>query len=331
MLAFIDGGLEDFSVSRPAERAGGWGIPVPDDPSQVIYVWFDALCNYVTALGYGTGGEQYRQWWAGADRRVHLLGKGVLRFHAVYWPAMLLSSGQPLPTDIAVHDYLTAGGRKISKSSGSGADPVALAAAYGTDAVRWWLLREVPRVGDADFTVERLIARADDELANGLGNLVNRVVAMIARYRGGRVPGPRPVAAGGEGLAAAIRDADRRIAAALADFDYRQATAAVWAIADEANRFVNHVRPWELAAAERTAADADQLDVVLRGLFDACSALGRELAPFLPDAAARIARQCTPGDDGRLPPAAPVFRRLAVRVPSPGVLCPGTGTGCGTG
>jgi len=249
---------------------------------------------------------------------------------------MLLSSGQPLPTDIAVHDYLTADGRKISKSSGSGADPVALAAVYGTDAVRWWLLREVPRVGDADFTVERLIARADDELANGLGNLVNRVVAMIARYRGGQVPGPGPVAAGGEDLAAAIRDADRLIAAALADFDYRQATAAVWAIADEANRFVNHVRPWDLAAAGRAAAEraaaeraaaeqaaagADQqLDAVLRGLFDACSALGRELAPFLPDAAARIARQCAPGDDGRLPPAAPVFRRLAARV-----LCAGTG------
>ena len=112
VLAFIDGGLEDFSVSRPAERAGGWGIPVPGDPSQVIYVWFDALCNYVTALGYGTGDDAYRQWWVSAGRRVHLLGKGVLRFHAVYWPAMLLSSGQPLPTDIVVHDYLTAGGQE---------------------------------------------------------------------------------------------------------------------------------------------------------------------------------------------------------------------------
>ncbi len=119
VLAFIDRGLEDFSVSRPAARAGGWGIPVPDDPDQVIYVWFDALCNYVTALGYAQDGEAYRRWWAGGGRRVHLLGKGVLRFHAVYWPAMLLSSGQPLPTDIFVHDYLTAGGRKISKSSGS--------------------------------------------------------------------------------------------------------------------------------------------------------------------------------------------------------------------
>src|SRR5580704_13287472 len=158
VLAFIAGGLEDFSVSRPAERAGGWGIPVPGDPGQVIYVWWDALCNYITALGYGTDGDAYREWWTGA-RRVHLLGKGVLRFHAVYWPAMLLSSGQPLPTDIYVHDYLTAGGRKISKSSGAAADPAELASEYGTDAVRWWLLREVPRVGDADFTVERMIAR----------------------------------------------------------------------------------------------------------------------------------------------------------------------------
>ncbi len=212
-----------------------------------------------------------------------------------------------------MHDYLTAGGRKISKSSGSSADPVALAAEYGTDAVRWWLLREVPRVGDADFTIERMIARADDELANGLGNLVNRVVAMIAKYRGGRVPGPQPVAVGGEDLAAAIRHADARIWAALEDFDLRQATAAVWAIADEANRFVNRVRPWELANTElaNTTAATRQLDAVLRALFEACSALSRELAPFVPDAAARITGQCTPGDDGRLPAASPVFRRLA--------------------
>ena len=120
VLALIDGGLADFSVSRPAGRAGGWGIPVPGDPAQVVYVWFDALCNYVTALGYGQDGpargEAYRRWWAGAGNRVHLLGKGVLRFHAVYWPAMLLASGQQLPTGIFVHDYLTAAGRKISKS-----------------------------------------------------------------------------------------------------------------------------------------------------------------------------------------------------------------------
>jgi methionyl-tRNA synthetase len=312
VLAFIDGGLEDFSVSRPAERADGWGIPVPGDPSQVIYVWFDALCNYVTALGYGTGEDAYDEWWAGRGRRVHLLGKGVLRFHAVYWPAMLLSSGQPLPTDIFVHDYLTADGRKISKSAGSGAgaDPAALAAEYGPDAVRWWLLREVPRVGDADFTVERLTVRADDELANGLGNLVNRVVAMIHRYRGGRIPSPALAADGGEVLSAAIQHAGGLIAAALEEFDFRSATAAVWAIADEANRFINRVRPWELARAERDGAGNERLDAVLGLLFAACTALGRELAPFLPDAAARIVGQCTPRD-GALPPAVPVFRRLS--------------------
>jgi methionyl-tRNA synthetase len=306
VLAFIDRGLEDFSVSRPAERAGGWGIPVPGDPGQVIYVWWDALCNYVTALG--PSGDAYRRWWAGDGSRVHLLGKGVLRFHAVYWPAMLLSSGQPLPTDMFVHDYLTAGGRKISKS-GAGAtalEPAALAAEYGADAVRWWLLREVPRVGDADFTVERLIARADDELANGLGNLVNRVVAMVHRYRDGRIPSPAPVPPGGADLEAAIRLAGDRVGTALDGFDFRQATAAVWAIADEANRFINRARPWDLAKAD----PGGQLDAVLYLLTRACSAAGRELAPFLPDAAARITRQCTPRD-GRLPAPYPVFRRLA--------------------
>ncbi|MDQ2815431.1 MAG: methionine--tRNA ligase, partial [Actinomycetota bacterium] len=319
VLTFIGSGLADFSVSRPAARAGGWGVPVPGDDGQVIYVWFDALCNYVTALGYGSGDDgigngddgdgddgtaAYRHWWAGQGRRLHLLGKGVLRFHAVYWPAMLLSSGQPLPTDVFVHDYLTTGGRKISKSAGpAGSDPAALAAAYGADAVRWWLLREVPRVGDADFTVQRLIARADDELANGLGNLVNRVVAMIHRYRGGRVPelpDPRPELASSAGLDAACRQVADLVGAALEDFDFRRATAAVWSIAVEANRLVNQVRPWELAKAERAggseaATCGADLDAALCVLLDACRTLGQELRPFLPDAAARITAQCTPG------------------------------------
>jgi methionyl-tRNA synthetase len=322
VLAFIDAGLEDFSVSRPAGRAGGWGIPVPGDAGQVIYVWFDALCNYVTALG--PGGEAYRRWWAGPGERIHLLGKGVLRFHAVYWPAMLLSSGQPLPTAVFVHDYLTARGRKISKSGTAGTipGPAELAAAYGADAVRWWLLREVPRVGDADFSTGRLAARADDELANGLGNLVNRVAAMIHRYRGGRVPvapAAQAAASGGEPLAAACREASAAAGAALEDFDFRRATAAVWRIVDEANAFVNQARPWELARAgggqdqdERGRRDAQvRLDAVLGQLLGACSVLGRELEPFLPDLAGRVRAQCAPGDDGRLPVPRPVFRRLS--------------------
>ena len=166
-------------------------------------------------------------------------------------------------------------------------------------------------MGDADFTVERLIARADDELANGLGNLVNRVVAMIGRYRDGRIPAPAPVPPGGEDLDAAIRLAGDRVGTALAGFDFRQATAAVWAIADEANRLVNRVRPWDLARAERAGdtAAGRELDAVLCALFGACLALGRELAPFLPDAAAGS----TPSRGVHWPmtrAASPVFRRL---------------------
>jgi methionyl-tRNA synthetase len=312
VLAFIAGGLADFSASRSVGRARGWGIPVPGDPGQVIYVWWDALGNYLTALGYGTGSEDLRRWWTGAERRIHLVGKGVLRFHAVYWPAMLLSAGQPLPTDILVHGYLTAGGRKISKSGGVTIDPAALAAQYGTDAVRWWLLREVPRVGDADFTLDRLINRANDELANGLGNLVNRVVAMIHRYRDGQDPSAGAPAVRAAGLEEAIRQAPGLIDTALAGFDFRRATSAVWSIVDQANRHINHVRPWELARAER---DGDgnaghDLDAVLATLIAACRIIAEHLAPFLPDAATRVRQQCAPLD-GRLPSPSPVFLRLA--------------------
>lgn len=242
------------------------------------------------ALGYGSDDTPYRQWWAGPDagRRVHLLGKGVVRFHAVYWPAILLSAGLPLPTDIFVHDYLTAGGRKISKSGVAVvAGPEELASSYGADTLRWWLVREGPRVGDADFTVERMAARADDELANGIGNLVNRVVSMIHRYRGGVVP------AAGQLLPAAL-SAPAEVDAALADFDFRAASAAVWEIAREANRYISQVQPWTLGASARR-------DEVLGSLYQTCRVLTAELAPFLPDSAERITAQLIPLPDGPLP------------------------------
>jgi methionyl-tRNA synthetase len=307
VLALVDGGLEDFSVSRSTQRARGWGIPVPGDPGQVIYVWWDALGNYLTALDYAHDGENLTRWWAGASRRVHLLGKGVLRFHAVYWPAMLLSAGEAVPTDIAVHGYLTANGRKISKSSGATADPYDLADTYGTDAVRWWLLREVPWGADADFTIDRLVSRANDELANGVGNLVNRVVSMIHRYRGGQLPTTTASGSDAAALNGAIRTAPGLIAEALEDFDFRRATEAVWQIADEANRYVNRARPWDLAKAD----DGAQLDAVLSVLLLACQAIGAHLAPFLPDAAGRITRQCVPVGTGLLPSPALLLPRIA--------------------
>ena len=245
-------------MSRSRTRARGWGIPVPDDPHQVIYVWWDALGNYLTALGYGdqNGGEAeaYRRWWRGAGRRVHVIGKNILRFHAVFWPAILLSAGEPLPTDILVHDFLTANGRRLSKSSGNVVDPVALTERYGSDALRWWLLREVQRVGETGFTVARLTARSDKDLAGGFGNLVNRVVALVHRYRDGRVPiatVPDALPTAGR-LLRACRHVPVRVDEALAVGDFRRATGAVWAIVAEANRFVETVRPWELARAEHT-------------------------------------------------------------------------------
>jgi methionyl-tRNA synthetase len=285
---------------------------------------------------------------------VHLAGKGVLRFHAVYWPAMLLSAGQPLPTDILVHDYLTTDGHKISKSGGGAPDPAELARRFGTDTVRWWLLREVPRVGDADFTAARLIARANADLAGGLGNLVSRNVALVHRYRAGALPGgidragalpggvdragalpggvdragalpggidragARPDRAGpvaAEPGAARLTDACQRapglIAAALDGFDFRGAASAAWDIVDQANRYIEHAAPWYLARAQRDDPAAARLDAVLDVLIRACRCLATQLAPFIPDTAARVAAQCTPPGPGRpLPDPEAVFPRI---------------------
>lgn len=310
VLSFIEAGLEDFSASRSMSRARGWGIPVPGDPDQVIYVWFDALGNYITAPGYGTDDETFQYWWNDADERVHVIGKGIIRFHAVYWPAMLLSAGVRLPDTIFVHEYLTADGMKISKSAGNAQDPADIVAAFNSDALRWWMLRDVARNGDTDYTDERLLTRANEDLANNIGNLVNRTVSMVGRYRDGVIP---PVAADNPGAAAlrAVRDrATEAIDAAFIAFDFRRAAEVITSIGDEGNRYVEAARPWELAKGERKeGADLAALDAVLAELVATCRELATHLAPFLPDAAPRIAAQC--GDGGpRVAAPTPVFPRL---------------------
>jgi methionyl-tRNA synthetase len=309
VLSFIRGGLTDFSVSRSRERARGWGIPVPDDPSQVIYVWFDALGNYITALDYGTAGDRYQTWWEQADERVHVVGKGIIRFHTVYWPAILLSAREPPPTVIFVHDYLTVDGQKLSKSRGTSVDPAALATRYGSDALRWWFIRGVPRSGDAEFREELLAARAN-ELAHDLGNLVNRTIALVGRFRPDGVPPSSPPDEA-EALVAAIAEARDAIDEALGRFDFRSAADALWNVVGEANRFVSTTRPWELAKAERgeDAGAAARLDAVLGVLLDACRAIGRELHPFLPDAAVRIAHVLEHGDPER---GRTLFRKVEI-------------------
>jgi methionyl-tRNA synthetase len=316
ILSFIASGLADFSVSRSQARARGWGIPVPGDPGQVVAVWWDALGNYISSLGYGHDGADYRRWWGGCGRRVHLVGKGVVRFHAVSWPAMLLSAGEPLPTDILVHGYLTIDGRKISKSASTGIDPIELIEQFGTDPIRWWLLRDVPRVGDADFTIAKLIARTNGDLANGLGNLVNRVASMINRYRDGRPPAadgapPADGPPGGERLAAVMGRAPALVQAALDEFEIRRAAAAVWTVVEEANRYVEEVRPWRLAdvsgRGDRHAESS--LDATLGILVRACRVTAGELVPFLPGTAARIAEQFDPAAVC-VPKPRPLFPRI---------------------
>jgi methionyl-tRNA synthetase len=294
VLSFIRSGLSDFSVSRAQERARGWGIPVPGDATQVIYVWFDALANYITALGNGSDSEDYRDWWRESDERLHVIGKGIIRFHAIYWPGILLSAGQPLPTTIFVHDYLTVGGQKLSKSLGSAIDPLRVIERCGEDALRWWFLRDVPRAGDADFRVELVAARAN-ELADGLGNLINRTIALISRNRPDGVRLTSEAVPEAASLQALCEQLPATIDTALAAFDLRAATAALWEVVAEGNRFVSATQPWELAKAARAGDhdSAERLDAVLGVLLDTCWVIAAELPPFLPLAAERITAALT--------------------------------------
>jgi len=329
VLAFVRAGLADVSVSRPAARAGGWGIPVPGDPSQVVYVWWDALANYVTALGYGSDESAYRDWWVGSAERVHVIGKGIVRFHAVYWLALLLSAGLPLPSTVFVHGYLTVGGTKLAKSAGNAVSPTELVDRYGADALRWWLLREVGPTEDTDFTTRRLVDRANLDLANGLGNLVNRTLTLAHRYRAGRVGPPRPFAAAAEllgraelvggrdeplgaELLGACTELPGRIDRALGGFDFRAATDALVAVVDAGNRLVERAQPWRLARDEpANGPGGTGLDDVLAVLVHAFRVLADELSPFLPAGAERLRAQV--GSGGQVAEPAPVFPRLDQR------------------
>ena len=309
-------GCEDFSVSRSTERARGWGIPVPGDPGQVIYVWWDALGNYLTALDYGDGGEDLRRWWTGASRRIHLLGKGVLRFHAVYWPAMLLSAGEAAahrhrrprlphrerPQDQQVQRRPPS--TRTTSSASTGRTRCAGGCCARCPGRGRRLHRRPPRRPGQRRARQRL--RQPRQPGR---RLVHRTAAGHVPVANGRA------LPGAQRLEQARVQAPKLIEAALAGGDFRQATAAVYAIASEANKYISQSEPWRLVKAER-AGDAQasaQLDAVLAALIETCRELAGCLGPFLPEAAARIEAQCSPAScataAGRLQRPAPVFTR----------------------
>jgi methionyl-tRNA synthetase len=306
-----------------------------------MYVWFDALGNYITALGYGgdEDGAAYRTFWVGNGERLHVIGKGILRFHAVYWPAMLLAAGLPLPTAVFVHGYFTVEGQKMSKSVGNVVDPQDVIAQYGAAALRWYLLREVHPTADADFNVARVVARYNTDLANDLGNLLNRVNAMLHRYRGGVVPETDAIVPPADDLATLAVGLPARVAAAMDAFDPRAALDAVWELVVRGNRAVDEAAPWVLHRAE-AAGDAGAcvaLDGVLYALLETVRLVAVHLDPFLPGSAARILEQLGVPTDaerphgervcwGGLPPGtrtaapAPLFPRLEAASTVTGVL-----------
>jgi len=287
VLSFINQGLEDFSISRSKERAKGWGVPVPGDPSQVIYVWFDALSNYINGLGYAEDGEPFKKYWLENSNRIHVIGKGITRFHAVYWPAMLLSAGLPVPSEIFVHGYLTVEGQKISKSLGNTIDPFALTEKYGTDPLRYYLLAKFSPYEDGDFSEAKLKETYNADLANGLGNLVSRVSKL----------------AEGKDIRYTIKDIKSAefepYREALQDFRFDEASGFIWSKVSELDKYVNDNTPWEKSGA---ALDAD-----LQYLTSDILHLTSLLEPFLPETAEKIKKRFT----GKIAAAEPLFPRLS--------------------
>jgi methionyl-tRNA synthetase len=275
--SFIAGGLQDFSISRAGQP---WGVPIPWDESQVAYVWADALVNYRSALSYARPGEDLGpRFWPSVR---HLLGKDILRFHCVYWPALLLSAGYEVPRQLFVHGYLLLDERKISKSLGNVVDPLDLIDVYGADAVRFWSARAVSFGQDGSASIDDLRERYERELANDLGNLLSRTTAMIARYLGGRLPErPSPHSP----IRALLETLGDDVAGHLDRYDITGALEVIWAVVRELNRFAEHRAPWQLAKDD---ARRDELERTLYDLADGLRVVAVALASYLPETSPRI-------------------------------------------
>lgn len=286
VLSFLKSGLQDISISRSNERAKNWGVPVPNDPSQRIYVWFDALNVYQSGIGFGWDEEKYKKWWP-AD--VHVVGKGIIRFHAVYWPAFLLSAGLQLPKKLFVHGYYTVNAQKMSKTLGNVYDPVPLLDKHGADPLRYYCLAKTPPFTDGDFSQEKFIEAYNSDLANGLGNTVSRVVGLIAKYCNGKVPEietnaddhPLRVDEKIHNWKKVWKDIDTF----TPNFQFDQALKSIWTFLKEADKYVEENKPWILAKQ-----DQKKLNWVLYGLADGLHQVAWQIYPFLPETSQKIAK-----------------------------------------
>jgi methionyl-tRNA synthetase len=316
VLRFVEGGLADLSVSR---TSFDWGVKVPGDERHVMYVWLDALTNYLTGIGYpDTESETYRRYWP-AD--IHIIGKDVVRFHAVYWPAFLMSAGVELPRMVFGHGHVLLRGEKMSKSAGNVVDPDSLIDAFGADAVRYFFLREVPFGQDGGFSPEGIVTRANADLANGLGNLAQRCLSMIAKNCEGRVPPKGQFSAAEDELLMAI-EFHRLIAQdAMAELAIHRAIEAIWKGVSDANVYFAEQAPWTLRKSDPARADT-----VLYAAAEAVRRLAISCRWIVPSGADRLLDQLAQPADARdfasldrwlepglaLPPPQGVFPRLEI-------------------
>jgi methionyl-tRNA synthetase len=293
--AFIAQGLQDVSLSRARLT---WGIPVPWDSGHVFYVWFDALLNYYTALSYAHDGEDLtdRYWPA----TYHVIGKDILKFHTIFWPAMLMAADIPVPEHVFVHGFLLgADGRKMSKSLGNVLDPFEVMEEYGTDALRFYLMRDVPFGGDGAVGMEGVKTRYDTELANEYGNLASRTIAMVQRYRDGVVP----AVATDPALDSDLQGLPAEVAALMDRAEPTQALDHIWQRVRRLNRYVEERAPWQLA---RDPADADRLDQTLASLVEGLRTVNVMLEPFMPETTAKL-RAALGSPGGKLSALEPLF------------------------
>lgn len=298
-LELIKDGLADVSISRP-KKSLSWGVPVPGDETQVMYVWLDALCNYITVIGYPNNPEWQNYWPAD----IQVIGKDILRFHAGIWPAILLGLGMPLPKKLLVHGFVNVGGAKISKSTGNSVDPGEIIDTYGLDAFRYFFSRHIPTQDDGDFTWERFENAYNTELCNDLGNLVQRTASMTSRYQAGVIG----EVTGGEHDAQAYRDA-------MANLEYHKALDHIWEQVRSANRYIENVKPWEVAKRKEQDPDAaEHLSEILMNVIGSLLQISDLLVPFMPETAQKIKATFAEGvirDQGIL------FPRLYIHTPDP--------------